>query len=149
MNAITAGVTVPTMTTLKDIMTTDLTTLDSTATLREVAHEMKRDDIGNVLIMDGETLLGIVTDRDIVVRAVAEGRDGKSPVADIITRDVFTMPTQTDVKDAAKAMAEKQLRRLPVTDGGKVVGIISLADLATRTESNADQKALEGISKPN
>lgn len=139
------------MTTLNDIMTKDLTTVGSQATLKDVAQKMKTDDIGNVLIMDGDKLVGIVTDRDLVIRAVADGQDPSSAVSSFATKDVFTMPSSTEVTAAAKAMADKQLRRLPVTDGdgGKVVGIVSLADLANRTEGNADKKALEGISKPN
>ncbi|MFC6592158.1 CBS domain-containing protein [Deinococcus lacus] len=138
------------MTTLRDIMTKDLTTVSGSATLKEVAQKMKQDDIGNVLIMDGDKLSGIITDRDIVIRAVADGDDVSSPVSKYATSDVFTMPCTTSVEDAAKAMAERQLRRLPVThkDTGKVEGIVSLADLSTRTSGNADQKALEGISKP-
>ncbi|RJF72490.1 CBS domain-containing protein [Deinococcus cavernae] len=138
------------MTTLKEIMTKDLTTVDGKTTLREVAQKMKAEDIGNVLIMDDDTLVGIVTDRDIVVRAVADGKDTNAPVSDFATRDVFTMPCKTTVEEAARAMAEKQLRRLPVTDTetGNIGGIVSLADLSTRTSGNADQKALEGISQP-
>ena len=138
------------MTTLKEIMTKDLTTVDGKTTLREVAQKMKADDIGNVLIMDGDTLTGIVTDRDIVVRAVADGKDTNTPVSDFATKDVFTMPCKTTIEEAAKAMADRQLRRLPVTDTatGKIGGIVSLADLSNRASGNADQKALEGISKP-
>lgn len=138
------------MTTLEDIMTKDLTTVDGKTTLREVAQKMKADDIGNVLIMEGDRLVGIVTDRDIVVRAVADGKDTNAPVSDFATRDVFTMPCNTTLEEAAKAMADKQLRRLPVTDSetGKIGGIVSLADLSTRASGNADQRALEGISQP-
>lgn len=138
------------MATLKDIMTKDLTTVDGKTTLREVAQKMKADDIGNVLIMEGDRLVGIVTDRDIVVRAVADGKDTNAPVSDFATRDVFTMPCNTTLEEAAKAMADKQLRRLPVTDSetGKIGGIVSLADLSTRASGNADQRALEGISQP-
>ncbi|MDO4245405.1 MAG: CBS domain-containing protein [Deinococcus sp.] len=138
------------MTILKDIMTTDLTTVSGSATLREVAQKMKAEDIGNVLIMDGDRLTGIITDRDIVIRAVADGDDVNSPVSQYATQDVFTLHCHTDVKDAARAMAEKQLRRLPVTDhqSGELIGIVSLADLSTRTSGGADEKALEGISQP-
>ena len=124
--------------------------MDGKTTLREVAQKMKADDIGNVLIMEGDRLVGIVTDRDIVVRAVADGKDTNAPVSDFATRDVFTMPCNTTLEEAAKAMADKQLRRLPVTDSetGKIGGIVSLADLSTRASGNADQRALEGISQP-
>ncbi|MFC4638762.1 CBS domain-containing protein [Deinococcus hohokamensis] len=136
------------MTTLKDIMTRDLTTVTPQTTLREVAGLMRDQDIGNVLVMDGERLSGIITDRDIVVRAVAGGEDLNAAVSGYASGDVFTMDCASDLREAARAMAERQLRRLPVTEGGQVVGIISLGDLAVRAESNADQQALEGISQP-
>ena len=138
------------MTILKDIMTRDLTTVSGSATLREVAQKMKAEDIGNVLILDGDKLTGIITDRDIVIRAVADGEDTSAAVGQFATGDVFTMHCHTDVKEAAKAMADRQLRRLPVTDhqSGELVGIVSLADLSTRTSGGADEKALEGISQP-
>lgn len=91
-----------------------------------------------------------MTERDIVIRAVADRKDTNAPVSDFATSDVFTMPCKTTVEEAAKAMADKQLRRLPVTDSdtGKIGGIVSLADLSIRASGNADQKALEGISQP-
>lgn len=138
------------MTTLKDIMTTDLTTVSSGVTLREVAQKMKDGDIGNVLLMEGGALAGIITDRDIVVRGVAEGYDLNSPASSVATQDVFTLPCSTTVEDAARAMGDRQLRRLPVTDSasGEVAGIVSLGDLSVRTDGDADQQALEGISQP-
>ena len=138
------------MTTLHDIMTRDLTTVPGSTTLREVAQKMKDEDIGNVLIMDGERLSGIITDRDIVIRAVADGDDVSSPVSRYATTEVFTMPCSTPVEEAARAMAERQLRRLPVMSSktGELAGIVSLADLANRAGGGADEKALEGISKP-
>lgn len=135
------------MTTLKEIMTADLTTVESSATLADAARLMKQHDIGNVLIMEGDTLRGILTDRDIVVRAVAEGKDTNAKVTDIATTDVYTMSCDTDVQEAGREMAQRQLRRLPVTESGKVVGIVSLGDLAVRAETDADAKALKGISQ--
>lgn len=129
-------------------MTTDLTTVDGGATLKEVANLMREQDIGNVLIMDGERLTGIVTDRDIVIRAVAYGHDLGSPVTDYSSDNVFTMDASSSVQDAAQEMANRQLRRLPITEEGKVVGIVSLADLATNATGRADEQALQGISQP-
>lgn len=136
------------MTTLTDIMTSDLTTVDTGATLKEVASLMAQEDIGNVLIMAGDELRGIITDRDIVIRAVAYGHDLGSAASDYASGPVFTMDAETSVSEAAKAMAGKQLRRLPVTRAGKVVGIVSLADLSTRASGGADEQALQGISQP-
>lgn len=129
-------------------MTRDLTTVDGGATLKEVANLMREQDIGNVLIMDGERLAGIVTDRDIVIRAVAYGHDLGSPVTDYSSDNVFTMDAGSSVQDAAQEMANRQLRRLPITEEGKVVGIVSLADLATNATGRADEQALQGISQP-
>ena len=100
-------------------MTRDLTTVDGGATLKEVANLMREQDIGNVLIMDGERLAGIVTDRDIVIRAVAYGHDLGSPVTDYSSDNVFTMDAGSSVQDAAQEMANRQLRRLPITEGGE------------------------------
>ncbi|THF83586.1 CBS domain-containing protein [Deinococcus sp. KSM4-11] len=136
------------MTKLSDIMTMQLTTTDAGATLKEVATLMAQEDIGSVLIMDGDDLRGIITDRDIVVRAVAFGHDFGTPVTDYTTEGVYSMDADTDVQDAAREMAGRQIKRLPVTRGGKVVGIVSLADLANLEGSTADKTALEGISKP-
>ncbi|GGS39064.1 CBS domain-containing protein [Deinococcus knuensis] len=136
------------MTTLTDIMTSELTTVDRGATLKEVALLMREQDIGNVLIMDGDTLVGIITDRDIVIRAVAYGHDLGTAASDYATGEVFSMDAATTVAEAAAEMAARQLRRLPVTRDGQVVGIVSLADLATRTQTGADEQALQGISQP-
>lgn len=136
------------MTTLTDIMTSELTTVDRGATLKEVALLMREQDIGNVLIMDGDALVGIITDRDIVIRAVAYGHDLGSEAGDYATGNVFSMDASTDVAAAASEMAGRQLRRLPVTRDGRVVGIVSLADLATRARTGADEQALQGISQP-
>lgn len=136
------------MATLKDIMTPDLTTVDTRATLKEVATHMKEQGIGNVLIMDGDMLTGIITDRDIVVRAVAYGHDFGTPASDYATGDVFTMTADTQVEEAAREMSQRQLRRLPVTEGSRVVGIVSLGDLAVRAHTGADEAALKGISQP-
>lgn len=136
------------MTTLKDIMTPDLTTVDTGATLKEVATHMKEQGIGNVLIMDGDLLTGIITDRDIVVRAVAYGHDFGTPASDYATGDVFTMTADTTVEEAAREMSHRQLRRLPVTEGSRLVGIVSLGDLAVRAYTGVDETALKGISQP-
>ncbi|ANE42700.1 CBS domain-containing protein [Deinococcus puniceus] len=134
--------------TLRDIMTRDLTTVDGGATLKEVATLMREQDIGNVLIMDGERLAGIVTDRDIVIRAVAYGHDLGSAITDYASDNVFTMDASSSVQDAAQEMSNRQLRRLPITEDGKVVGIVALADLATNATGRADEQALQGISQP-
>ena len=133
---------------IRTIMTRDLVTADKDATLKEVAALMADNDIGNVLFIDGGKLVGIITDRDIVVRAVAFGRDPGNVALDHATADPFTLDLDTEIMAAAAQMGERQIRRLPVTEHGKVVGIVSLGDLSNRSLGNADQQALEGISTP-
>lgn len=136
------------MKTVKDIMSTSLVTADPDATLKEVAALMLENDIGTVLVLEEGQLRGLITDRDIVVRAVAFGHDYGTPVRDYLTENPTTVDGDLGVPEAARRMAELQVRRLPVTLGGQLVGIVSLADLAVKTGSGADGVALEGISQP-
>lgn len=118
------------MTTLKDIMTANPVTCTSDATIADVARLMEERDIGDVILMDGETITGIVTDRDIVIRGLAKGMDGTAPVAEVCTGDVVTLSPEDDVSKAAEVMAQQAIRRLPIVEGGRPVGIVSLGDLA-------------------
>jgi CBS domain-containing protein len=123
-----------------DIMTKDLVFSHPTDTVDDVAKLMKKEDIGPVLIVEkgdqGKRLVGIVTDRDLAIKVVGEGRDPKkTKVKDVMTTKVITCRADDDVQNAMKAMAEYQLRRIPVVDNyGMLVGIISQADVATRVD---------------
>lgn len=123
--------------TLKDIMTTNPVTCPTDAQIADVARLMKERDIGNVIVLEGDTVAGIVTDRDIVVRAIAEGRDGQSTVGDITTRDIVTLSPDDDVKKAVEVMRQQAVRRLPVVEKGRAVGIVSLGDLAIERDSDS------------
>jgi len=108
-------------------------------TVSHVAQLMKTEDIGPVLIIDNEEskrLVGIVTDRDLALKVVAEGRDPQTTkVEEVMTRKVVTCRADDDVENAMKAMAQYQLRRIPVVDNDdRLVGIISQADVATRVD---------------
>jgi CBS domain-containing protein len=117
--------------TIRGLMTTDLVSVDESATLTEVAALMRDHDIGDVIVRRDDEVRGIVTDRDLVVRAVAQGEDPASARAgDICTGDVVSLSVDESVDAAARKMAEAAVRRLPVVDGDDVVGIISLGDLA-------------------
>lgn len=121
-----------------DIMTKDLVYSHPTDTVDDVAKLMKKEDIGPVLIVEkgdqGKRLVGIVTDRDLAIKVVGEGRDPKkTKVKDVMTTKVVTCRADDDLKNAMDAMAQHQLRRIPVVDEyGMLVGIISQADVATR-----------------
>lgn len=135
--------------TLREIMNTDLVTLDAETPALEGAKQMRDRDVGNVLVTRGGELCGIVTDRDLVVRCVA---DGKSPettkLGEFCTGELVTVKNDAAVGEAVKLMADRAIRRVPVVESGKPVGIVSLGDLAVHQDR---QSALGEISaaKPN
>jgi CBS domain-containing protein len=130
---------------IRDVMTADPHTVKADATLEDAAREMKADDIGAVLVEDGGQVSGILTDRDIVVRAIAEGRDPSSTkVGDVATRDVKTLSPDSSVEDAIKIVREQHVRRIPVVKDGRPAGIVSIGDLAIERDSDS---ALADISQ--
>jgi len=123
----------------RDIMTKNLVTCTPETTIVEVAQLMKTEDIGPVLVVDNDnskTLVGIVTDRDVVVKVIAERRDvNTTRVGDVMSKKLVTCRADDEVEVAMKAMAQFQLRRIPVVEENmRLVGIISQADLATRVD---------------
>ncbi len=117
--------------TVEEIMTRDPRTVEIGASLVDAAREMRDGDIGNVIVTDGGRVAGIVTDRDIVVRAIAEGRELQSTtVGDVCSSGPRTLEPEESVEVAAQTMDEKSIRRLPVVRGEELVGVVSLGDLA-------------------
>jgi CBS domain-containing protein len=118
---------------VRELMTSDPATLAPEATLGEAATLMKQEDCGSIPIVQGGRLVGIVTDRDIVIRAIAAGKDPRSTrVSDVMSADPVTIGPDDDAKDAERLMADRQIRRLPVCDDGKLSGILVLGQLARR-----------------
>ena len=115
---------------IKDAMTTKPASLPASATVADAAQQMRELDIGDVLVEQEGRLAGIVTDRDIVVRAIAEGRDATSKLGDIVSSEVVCITTAESPDDAIRVMRERALRRVPVVENGRPVGIVSLGDLA-------------------
>lgn len=123
------------MTTVGDFMTTRLVTMDADDTLTAAAQEMRDSAIGDVVVTDGDDVVGIVTDRDITVRGVAEERDpDRTTLRQISSTDLVTVSQYDDVVAAADLMRTYAVRRLPVMDGGRLVGLISIGDLAVERE---------------
>jgi CBS domain-containing protein len=121
--------------TVEEIMTRDPRTVNADDAIVEAARVMRDSDIGDVVVMEGGQVGGIVTDRDIVVRGVAEGQDPESAtVSDVCTTGVETIDPGASVDDALRQMREHDIRRLPVVKNGRPVGIISLGDLAVERE---------------
>ncbi len=129
---------------LRDIMTQRPVTVQATDTVVAAARSMRDGNIGDVVVVDNEQIQGILTDRDIVVRALAEGRDpARTTVGEICSRELTTVSPDDAIGDAEKVMRDRAIRRLPVVEGGRPVGIVSLGDLAV--EKNPES-TLGGIS---
>lgn len=131
-----------------EIMTKDVRTASPEASLREVAALMRDGDMGAVPIVDGKRLIGIVTDRDIVVRAVAIGIESDRPIKEAMTTELFTVSPDDFVFEAVRLMGDKQVRRVPVVDtDGSLSGIIAMADVALEMEDEREiAETLEEIS---
>jgi CBS domain-containing protein len=124
--------------TVKEIMTRNLRTVNADDPIIEAARIMRDEDIGDVIVVEGGTVEGIVTDRDIVVRGVADGRDPEStPVRDACTTGVEALEPGATVDDALRKMREADIRRLPVVEDDRPVGIVSLGDLAVEREPDS------------
>jgi signal-transduction protein with cAMP-binding, CBS, and nucleotidyltransferase domain len=130
--------------TVREIMTQNPVTLPRSASITEAAKRMRDDDIGDVIVMDDGDMCGLVTDRDIVVRAVAEGADPQfTKVDEICTHDLVTVAPGDSLQQTAQLMRERAVRRVPVVEGGRPVGIVSLGDLAIELD---EQSGLADIS---
>jgi CBS domain-containing protein len=136
---------------LREVMTRNVKTVSPTAAVHEAANLMKTLDVGAIPVCNGERLEGMVTDRDIVVRVVAENRDPKNAkVQEAMTKKIVYGYEDQDIQEAARMMQESQIRRLPVINREKqLVGIVSLGDLAVKPESpDIGGKTLKEISQP-
>jgi CBS domain-containing protein len=134
------------MQTVRDVMTTNVVYLPSETTLAEAARTMREQDIGDVVVADGQSLTGVVTDRDIVVRAVAERFDPASTtIGEIVSRELVTVRPDDSIHAAALLMRDHAIRRVLVCDDDKgLVGILSIGDLAERIDP---ESVLGGISR--
>lgn len=120
---------------IREVMSPDPVTVAATSTAVEAARAMRDEGVGDVIVLGGSAICGILTDRDITVRGVALGRDpAQIRVGDICSPAVVTLEPSQTVAEAARLMREKRVRRLPVVDDGRPVGIVSLGDLAERGE---------------
>lgn len=132
------------MTTVSELMQTNLVKLEASASVLDAARHMRDSSIGDVLVTDHGRLRGIVTDRDLVVRCLAiEGDPTSTSIGDVCSEDLITLSPDDDFQDAVQLMNDHAVRRLPVVDGDAVVGILSLGDLSVAEDRDS---ALGGIS---
>ena len=135
---------------VSDVMTTEVETVQMDSTLEEVASIMKIENVGALPVVDeDEDLVGIITDRDIIVRCIAEGKNpADTNVEEVLSHELETIEPDADIDEAARLMADKQIRRLPVCEEGELVGMLSIGDLAVKTShTDASGEALRGISQ--
>jgi CBS domain-containing protein len=135
---------------VRDIMTSEgLATATLDSTLKEIAALMRDEDVGAIPVLDVEDqLAGIITDRDIVVRAIAEGEDPSVCTAEeILSEELHTIEPDASLEEAASLMARHKIRRLPVVEDGTILGMISLGDISVKAEEEQAAEALEGVSE--
>ncbi|MFD1705766.1 CBS domain-containing protein [Siminovitchia sediminis] len=136
------------MTQIRDVMTKEVETCSQSDRIYDVALKMKEWDVGVIPVVENDRLMGVLTDRDIVLRCIAEKKPPSSKVEEIMSERLITVSPDTTTQEATRLMAKEQIRRLPVVENGKLVGIVALGDLAVRdlTDSLAKQ-ALSEISE--
>jgi len=135
---------------VKDIMTKDVAYINPMANLTEAAQLMQKHNVGSIPVCDQTGVIGIVTDRDIVVRNIAHGNNPQNtPVKDVMTSSVTSVTPDMDINDVSTLMSKHQVRRLPVVENNMLVGIVAIGDLATSNRFDIEaSEALSEISKP-
>ncbi|MCA1624942.1 MAG: CBS domain-containing protein [Acidobacteria bacterium] len=123
----------------REIMTGNVKTANREMSLQEVAVLMRDGDMGAIPVLENGKLVGIVTDRDIVVRAIAEGRDAETKIGDVMTTEIYSVKSDDFVFEAIRLMGDKQVRRIPVvSETGELAGIIAMADIALEMEDERE-----------
>lgn len=137
------------MATIRDLMTSSVETVGPDQTAREAASFMLSADTGSIPVCEDNKVIGMITDRDIAVRGVASGKGPDCSVRDLMSSEIVCARDSDDVQAVALRMSEAQVRRLPVLDASdKLVGMVSLGDLARETSGESAHRALEGVSAP-
>jgi CBS domain-containing protein len=135
--------------TVREVMTSKLCSIDTDKSIVYAAKMMRDEDVGIAPIVEGDRLVGVLTDRDIAVRVVAEGRDPEQvKVTEVASRDVVTLDPQQDLDEALRLMAQHQVRRLPVVEeDGRLVGVVAQADVAQQADERKTGEVVEQISR--
>ena len=135
---------------IRDAMSRDVQVARPEDTLQEVARRMGEGDFGFIPVAEGDQLIGVITDRDIAVRAIGTGAATTARVVEFLSRDALVVREDEDIKVGLDLMRARQIRRLAVIDkNGRLVGVISLGDLSNRVKEKYAGEALEDISRPN
>jgi CBS domain-containing protein len=132
-----------------DVMMPEVRSVTLDTSVQHAARLMREADVGSLPVLDGERVVGVVTDRDIALRVVADGKGPDTPVEEVASRDVVSVGPEQDLDEALRLMAEHQVRRLPVIEeDGRLVGIFAQADAAMEAEPSQVAELVEEISEP-
>ena len=132
---------------VRDIMTTDVATATPETTLEDIATMMRDEDTGAIPVLEDDELVGIITDRDIVIRCIAEGKDPvETTVEDVLTEGLETVEPESDIEEARDLMSRRQIRRLPVVEDGQLIGMLSIGDIAVKSDTDVGD-TLENVSE--
>jgi CBS domain-containing protein len=133
---------------IRQVMTASPTTVSPSTPVRDAARMMAEEDIGPLPVVEEEQLVGIVTDRDLVTRVIAENRDpATTTVGEVASRDVITIEADDDLSRALQVMARRQVRRIPIVESGRLVGILAQADVAREAKLEQTGAVVEEISR--
>jgi CBS domain-containing protein len=133
---------------IRDLMTLNPTACEPSTTVVDAAKKMAQEDVGPIPVVEGDRLVGLVTDRDIVLRVVAEGRDPSSTtIGEIATSSLETVSPDEDLDSALQKMASAQVRRLPVVEDGRLVGLVAQADIAREGDDRRTGDTVQSISR--
>ena len=133
---------------IRDVMTPNPRCVTPAETIQSAARIMREEDTGAVPVVENGKVLGMITDRDIVIRVVAEGTQLDRPVRDVVSRDVVCATPEMSTREASKLMSEHQVRRLPVVENERLVGIVSIGDIAVKEgRDSRTGETLESISE--
>lgn len=135
---------------VRDVMTREVETARPDMSVKEAAGILKAKDIGSLPVVDGKRVIGVITDRDITIRVVAEGRDpATTQIEEVVSKEVVSVREDARLEDAERVMHDKQLRRLPVVnENGELVGYLPLAKVARAESPERAGKVIQGVSQP-
>ena len=134
---------------IRDLMTSDIKTVAPSDTVQQAASFMLSADTGSIPVCEGGKVVGMITDRDIAVRGIAQGLGADCTVSEVMTGDVVCARDTDDVLAIAQTMSDKQVRRVPVVDSNEqLIGMVSLGDLSRQQQEQAAATALDGVSQP-
>jgi CBS domain-containing protein len=134
---------------VRDAMAKTVSSVKKSDPVIDVARKMKQEDAGFIPVVEnGGTIIGVITDRDIAIRCIAEGHDPRSETAEhLMSRQVTIIAPDEDIEQAAKMMEREEIRRLPVAENGRLVGVLSHGNLVQATKNKTAEKVTEGVTR--